>query len=118
MRVTLAVPVAAMLEDDITMPAEPSHVPYEEPLNMSEPEFAVTFAPDEEMPKAYPPDPSPLTPVIVTQPEPPACTFDDARFTPLLTEPLAPRPSIVIFPLVVFTFTVEPLMQTPSNEPD
>ena len=28
------------------------------------------------------------------------------------------RPSIVIFPLVVFTFTVEPLMQTPSNVPD
>ena len=32
-------------------------------------------------------------------------------------DPLAPRPSIVIFPLVVFTFTLEPLMQTPSNVP-
>ena len=105
------------MEDNIKMPVVPNPVPYEEPLNMSEPEFAVTFAPDEEMPKAFPPDPLPLTPVIVTQPDPPACTFDDARFTPLLTDPLAPRPSIVIFPLVVFTFTVEPLMQTPSNVP-
>ena len=56
-------------------------------------------------------------PVIVTQPDPPACTLDDVRFTPDMFEFKLPRPSIVIFPLVVFTFTVDPLMQTPSNAP-
>ena len=105
------------MEDNIKIPVELTPVPYEEPLNTSEPEFAVTFAPDEEMPKAFPPDPLPLTPVIVTQPDPPACTFDEARYTPLLTDPLAPRPSIVIFPLVVFTVTAAPLICTPSNVP-
>ena len=85
-----------MLEDDIKMPVELTPVPYEEPLNMSEPEFAVTFAPDEEMPKAFPPDPLPLTPVIVKQPTPPVWTWDDVKITPAQAVFNAPRPSMVM----------------------
>ncbi len=107
-----------MLADDSRLtPLEFCPVPHEVPLNVSEPELVVTVAADARTPKALFVDPFPLIPVIVTQPEPPACTFDDVKFTPAPTLPLAPRPSIVIFPLVVFTFTVDPLMQTPSNEP-
>ena len=116
--VTLPVLVAEMLEVDISqMAMESVPEPHEVPLNMIEPEFAVTLAPYEEMPWATPCDPSPLMPVIVTQPDPPACTLDDNRLTPAQAVFNPPRPSIVIFPLVVFTFTLEPLMQTPSNEP-
>ena len=56
-------------------------------------------------------------PVIVTQPDTLDCTVDNVRFTPALTEPPPARPSIVIFPLVVFTFTAAPLICTPSNVP-
>jgi hypothetical protein len=116
--VTLPAPVAEMLaEYSRRTPVESDPVPQEVPLTVSEPVLVVTVDPDAWMPKAYLVDPFPLMPVIVTQPDPPACTLDDVRFTPLFTDPLAPRPSIVMFPLVVFTFTVEPLMQTPSNEP-
>ena len=92
-------------------------MPHEVPFTVSEPELVVTVDPVAKMPKASLLDPFPLMPVIVTQPDPPDCTVDDVRFTPSLTDPPPARPSIVIFPLVVFTFTVEPLMQTPSNEP-
>ena len=102
---------------DMTTPTELSPIPHEVPLNVSEPVLVMTLAEITLIPFAKPVDPFPLTPVIDTQPDPAACTLDDAKFTPAPTQPLAPRPSIVIFPLVVFTFTVEPLMQTPSNEP-
>ncbi len=59
-----------------------------------------------------------LLPKIETEPDPPVWTVDNVRFTPALTVVNPPRPSIVIFPLVVFTFTDDPLIQTPSNVPD
>jgi hypothetical protein len=100
---------------DITTPTELSPVPHEVPLNVSEPVLVMTLAEFTLIPCAAPVDPFPLTPVIDTQPDPPACTLDDVKITPAPTKPLAPRPSMVIFPLVVLTFTVDPLMQTPSN---
>ena len=69
------------------------------------------------MPCEKPLVPFPLTPVIFIKPVPPVFKVPPI-LTPYLVELLAPRPSIVIFPLVVFTFTPEPLMLTPSNEPD
>lgn len=63
-------------------------------------------------------EPLPLTPVIDTLPAPPACTLDNDRFTPGLFEPPPPRPSSVIFPPVVFTFTaVELNILTPTKLP-
>ena len=92
-------------------------MPHEVPFTASVPVLVVTVAPFAKMPEAKFVDPFPLMPVIVTQPDPAACTLDDVRFTPAYTVFNPPRPSITIFPPVVFTFTVEPLMQTPSNEP-
>ncbi len=68
-------------------------------------------------PKALPDEPLPLTPVIVTAPEPVVATRAEVMFTPSLTEPPPARPSSVIFPPVVFTLTVEPLIRIPSNVP-
>ena len=90
---------------------------HEVPLILSVPDVVVTVAPDTRTPLVLFVNPLPLKPVIVTQPAPPACTLEDARFTPGLIDPPAPRPSIVIFPLVVFTFDAAPLIQTPSNVP-
>ena len=92
-------------------------MPHEVPLTLSEPVLVVTVAAFAKTPQALLSVPFPLMPVIVTQPDPPAWTLDDVRFTPAMFEFNAPRPSMVIFPLVVFTFTVEPLTQTPSNVP-
>lgn len=103
-------------EDCIQTPDELWSMAHEVPLIVIEPEMVVTFAPFAKTPFALI-DPLPLTPVTVTQPDPPACTFDDVRFTPAQAVFSPPRPSITIFPLAVFTFTVEPLMQTPWNEP-
>ena len=57
-------------------------MPHEVPLTVIVPELVVTVAADARTPKASSVDPFPLIPVIVTQPEPPACTFDDVKFTP------------------------------------
>jgi hypothetical protein len=119
-----AVPVIIMspkyvetLAGDSVTPNEKSLVPHEVPLSVSEPVLVVTVAEFTPIPYAKSVNPFPLTPVIDTQPDPLACTLDDVKFTPAPTKPLPPRPSIVIFPLVVLTFTVEPLMRTPSKEP-
>ena len=115
----MPVPVAEMLDEVSKTPMESHPVPHEVPLTESEPELVVTVAADARMPgtRANNTFPFPLTPVIDTHPDTPACTLDDVRFTPALTDPPPARPSIVIFPLVVFTFTPDPLMQTPSNVP-
>ena len=107
-----------MLEEDPSKtPPENTAVPHEVPLTVIEPKLVVMI-PFVLMPKdEEPPDPFPLMPVIVTHPDPVACTVDDVRFTPAMFEFIAPRPSIVIFPPVVFTFTPAPLIQTPSNVP-
>jgi hypothetical protein len=99
-------------------PVESDPVPHEVPLTVSEPVLVVTVDPVAWMPKSYLVDPFPLTPVIVTQPDPPACTLDDVRFTPALRVSKPPRPSIRMLPPVVFTFTAAPLICTPSNVPD
>ena len=93
-------------------------MPHEVPLIVRLPLEVVTVAELlAKTPKAKFAEPFPLTPVMVTAPEPVVETLADVIFTPLFTDPPPARPSIVIFPLVVFTFTVEPLMQTPSNVP-
>ena len=84
---------------------------------VSAPVPVVTVAEDAKKPFALFVEPFPLKLVIDTLPAPPAWILDDVRFTPGLFEPPPPRPSSVIFPPVVFTFTPEPLMQTPSNVP-
>ena len=116
--VTLPAPLTEMLEYRvIKTPMELIPVPHEVPLTMIEPEL-VTMDPFAMMPEdEEPPEPFPLMPVIVTHPDPAASKVDDVRFTPAVTESNAPRPSIVIFPPVVFTFTPAPLIQTPSNAP-
>lgn len=119
--VTLPVPVAEILADEFRCtPWENCPVPvlHEVPLILSVPDVVVTVAPDTRTPLVLFVNPLPLTPVIVTQPDPPACTLDDVKFTPALTVFRPPRPSIVMLPPVVFTFTAEPLMQTPSKAPD
>ena len=118
MIVTLPVPVAEMLADDVKKtPVELVSVPHEVPLITIEPESVVTLAPGAWTPYTLLVDPFPLTPVMETQPDPPACTLDDESFTPTLAVFNAPRPSMVIVPLVVITFTVAPLIHTPSNGP-
>lgn len=71
--------------------------------------------PDEVVEKL--PAPLPLNPMMVRQPEPPTFTFAVYTATPTAVEFDAARPSITMFPPVVFIFTPEPLMQTPSNVP-
>ena len=115
--VTLPEPMAEMLAADREMPVEYCPVPHEVPLTVIEPELVVMVAPDARTPQALFVDPFPLTPVIVTQPDPPACKLDDDSFTPALFVVELPRPSMVIFPLVVFTFTAAPLIHTPSKVP-
>ncbi len=56
-------------------------------------------------------------PLIATLPDPSTSTLDDVRFNPAMVVVDPPRPSIVIFPLVVFKFTAAPLICTPSNVP-
>ncbi len=115
--VTWPVPVAEMLgEYHSKMPMEFVRVPHEVPLTVIEHELVVTVDPLIYIPEARS-VPFPLMPVIVTQPKPPASTLDDNRLAPAQAVFNPPRPSIVIFPLVVFTFTPDPLMQTPSNIP-
>ena len=106
-----------MIEDDFRYTPLPNNaVPHEVPLTVIEPVLVVMLTADARIPKALV-VPFPLTPVRVTHPDPPACTLDDVRFTPVLSVFAPPLPSITMLPPVVFTFTVEPLMQTPSNEP-
>ncbi len=71
--VTWPSPVAEMLAFACRKtPLEFVPVPHEVPLIVSVPELVVTVALDAETPVALFVDPFPLTPVIVTQPDPPA----------------------------------------------
>ena len=115
--VTLPADVAAMLAPIVKTPSAYCWVPHEVPLTVSEPELVVTVAALIKVPTAQSDAPLPLTPVIVKDPDPPACTLDEANDTPAAPVFNAPRPSIAILPAAVFTFTEEPLMLTPSKEP-
>ena len=115
--VTLPAPVEEISADDcIQTPDELWSEAHEVPLIVIEPELVVTLTPFAKTPFALI-VPFPLTPVIVTHPDPPACTFDNTRFNPAQAVLSPPRPLIVILPPVVFTFTVEPVMHTPWNVP-